>query len=253
MASVPKLPKSLRQASTLMPTVVAGPVPGTRITEAYARLVARDAYFWAWPMMNIYNRRQAFAKAPAPGIMNDLPFTPLNRLAMLSDYVEPAERWVACPNQDVVYGASVLALDESPVVVQVPDFGQRFWVYQVVDLRTDSFAEIGAMYATKPGFYLMVGPDWKGAIPDGITAVFRSKTQTGFVVPRVFQEDTPEDKNAVQSVINQIVVYPVAEFDGRMKTQDWKNIARFPSEASGSAETRWVFPERFFDELPSVL
>ena len=29
---------------------VPGPVPGTRITEAYARLLARDAYFWAWPM-----------------------------------------------------------------------------------------------------------------------------------------------------------------------------------------------------------
>jgi hypothetical protein len=26
------------------------------------------------------------------------------------------------------------------VVVQVPDFGTRFWVYQIVDLRTDSFA-----------------------------------------------------------------------------------------------------------------
>lgn len=258
MATAPKLPLSPRQAPTpisekAVAEVVAGPVPETRITEAYARLVARDAYFWAWPMVNIYNRRQAFSKAPAPGIMNDLPFAPLNRLAMLSDYVEPAERWVACPNQDVVYGASILALDESPAVVQVPDFGQRFWVYQVVDIRTDSFAEIGAMYGTKPGFYLMVGPDWKGAVPDGITDVFRAKTQTGFVVPRVFQDDTPEDKKAVQSVINQILVYPVAEFDDRMKTQDWKNITRFPSEASSSAETRWVIPERFFDELPAVL
>jgi hypothetical protein len=34
-----------------------GPVAGTRITEAYGRSVARDAYFWAWPMVNVYNRR----------------------------------------------------------------------------------------------------------------------------------------------------------------------------------------------------
>lgn len=108
-------------------------------------MLARDVYFWAWPMVNVYNRRLAFSKAPEPGIMNDLPFAPLNRLAMLSDYVAPAERWVACPNQDVVYGASIVALDQSPAVVQVPDFGKRFWVYQVVDLRTDSFADIGAM------------------------------------------------------------------------------------------------------------
>ena len=43
---------------------VPGPVPGTRITEAYARLLARDAYFCAWPMANIYNKRLAFGKAP---------------------------------------------------------------------------------------------------------------------------------------------------------------------------------------------
>src|SRR5262249_5542531 len=135
----------------------------TRITEPYARMVAREAYFWAWPMVNVYNKRLAFAQAPEPGLMGGvLPFAPLDRLAMLTDYIEPGERFVACPNQDVVYGGGPLALDVSPVVIQVPDFGTRFWVYQIVDLRTDSFADVGAMYGTKPGFYLLVGPNWKG-------------------------------------------------------------------------------------------
>ena len=77
---------------------------------------------------------------------------------MLTDYIDPEERSVACPNQDVVYGVGALALDISPVVIQVPDFGDRFWVYQVVDLRTDSFVQLGKMYGTTPGFYLLVGP-----------------------------------------------------------------------------------------------
>lgn len=216
-------------------------------------MLGRDTYFWAWPMVNVYNRRLAFSKAPEPGIMNDLPFAPLNRLAMLSDYVAPAERWVACPNQDVVYGAGIVALDQSPAVVQVPDFGTRFWVYQIVDLRTDSFADIGAMYGTKPGFYLLVGPDWKGTVPRGITRVFRAGSNTGMVIPRVFQDDTPEDKQAVQPLINRIDVYPLSEFDGKVKTVDWKNVRKYPTQASGAGETRWVFPERFFDELPAVL
>ena len=54
---------------------------------------------------------------------------------MLTDYVAPDERIVACPNQDVVYGSGSLGLEESPVVIQVPDFGDRFWVYQAVDLQ----------------------------------------------------------------------------------------------------------------------
>ncbi|RFM27356.1 DUF1254 domain-containing protein [Deminuibacter soli] len=233
-----------------------GPDTAMKITEAYARTVARDAYFWAWPMENIYNRRLAFKQAPRVGLMNGvIPFAPLNNLSMLHDYIQPQQRWVACPNQDVVYGAAIAALDETPVIVQVPDFGDRFWVYQVVDTRTDAFAQIGKMYGTQPGFYLLVGPTWNGVIPKGITRVFRSKTGTAFVVPRVFQDDTPEDRAAIQKTINGIDVYPLDKFDGQAKTQNWSALPSLasPVKNDASGETRWVFPDKFFDELPAVL
>jgi hypothetical protein len=207
-------------------------------------------------MVNIYNRRLAFKQAPEVGLMNGvLPFAPLNAMSMLHDYIDPSERWVACPNQDVVYGAGIAALDEGPVIVQVPDFHGRFWVYQVVDLRTDSFADLGVMYGSTPGFYLLVGPSWRGDPPKGITKVFRSTTNTAFVVPRVFQDDTPADKEAVQPLIAGIDMYPLTKFDGTMKRRDWRQIPtlRSPTGDSGQAETRWVFPEKFFDELPAVL
>lgn len=234
---------------------VPGPVSGTRITEEYARMVARQAYFWAWPMINVYNRRQTFKDLPEPGLMGGVvPVAPLNRLSMLSDYIEPQERMVACPNQDVVYGAASLGLDVEPVVIQVPDFGDRFWVYQVVDVRTDSFAELGKMYGTRPGFYLLVGPDWKGDVPEGIAGVFRSSTDTGFVIPRVFQDATDEDKRAVQPLINQIDMYPLSMFDGKLKQRDWSKQPRFPAQdTDGGAETAWVVPDKFVDELPLAL
>jgi len=40
-----------------------GPDGRVKITEEYAKHVGRDAYFWAWPMVNIYNRRVAAATA----------------------------------------------------------------------------------------------------------------------------------------------------------------------------------------------
>jgi hypothetical protein len=226
------------------------------ITQAYARMVARLAYVWAWPLVNIYNRRLAFAQSPKVGLMNGvLPFAPLNRLAMLSDYIRPEQRWVACPNQDVVYGAGIAALDQGPVVVQVPDFGERFWVFQVVDLRTESFARLGAMYGTRPGFYLLAGPDWLGSPPKGVTEVFRSDTNTAFVVPRVFQDDTAEDKETIQALIGAIDIYPLVEFDGSFKRHEWRALPSLgsPTGDDGSGETRWVLPETFFDQLPEVL
>jgi hypothetical protein len=172
---------------------------------------------------------------------------------MLTDYIEPEERSVACPNQDVVYGLSLLALDLSPVVVQVPDFGRRFWVYQIVDLRTDSFVQLGKMYATTPGFYLLVGPEWDGEVPKGITKVFRCPTSTGMAAPRVFQDDTAEDKRAIQSVLPGINMYPLSVFDGTAKTRDWANLPKGPTPPVRDEETQWVLPEKFVDVLPAVL
>jgi hypothetical protein len=217
-------------------------------------MVARDTYFWAWPMVNVYNRRLAMAQVPEPGLIGGvLPAAPLNRLGMLSDYVDPAERAVACPNQDVVYGLGLLALDKGPVVIQVPDYGDRFWVYQIVDLRTDSFAELGKMYGSTPGFYLLAGPAWNGEVPAGITKVFRSTTNTGVVIPRVFQSDDPEDKKTARAVTAGIDVYPLSEFDGKAKHRDWSTIPKFPKASAGAAETKWVVPEKFFDQILTVL
>lgn len=227
------------------------PVAGTKITEEYAGLVGRDAYFWAWPLVNVYIRRLIYERVPEIMISGVMPVAPLNRLAMLSDYILPEQRVITCPNQDVVYGVGGLALDLSPVVIQVPDFGDRFWVYQAVDLRTDSFADLGTMYGTTPGFYLFVGPNWQGDVPKGITKVFRASTHTGYVIPRVFQDDSPEDNKAVQSVTQQIMMYPLAEYDGKMKSRDWTKLLN--ASLGGEENDIGIAPDKFFDVLPLVL
>lgn len=230
-----------------------GPDARVKITEEYAKLVARDVYFWAWPMVNIYNRRLLFSKAKEQQYVGPSPQAPVNRFTMLTDYAPPEQRNVACANQDVVYGIGALALEISPVVIQVPDFGDRFWVYQIVDLRTDSFVQLGKMYNTTPGFYLLVGPDWQGETPKGITKVFRSSTNTGIVGPRIAQNDDPEDKAAIQKPLKQVLMYPLSEYDGKLKSIDWKKLPHLPSKTTSTGETKWVRPETFFDVLPIVL
>jgi len=90
-------------------------------------------------------------------------------------------------------------------------------------------------------------------VPKGITKVFRATSQTGAVFPRVFQDNTPQDKEAVQAAIDAIDVYPLADYDGTMKRHDWAKLPSFPTGSSGSGETRWVFPDTIFDQLPVVL
>ncbi|MFE2910824.1 DUF1254 domain-containing protein [Kitasatospora indigofera] len=226
------------------------------MTTDYLRTTGRFAYLWGWPLVNMHNRLTIMEQVPAPGLLGGIvPAGPPGSLGMLHDYVAPQERVVACPNQDVVYGLGVLDARRGPSVVQVPDFGGRFWVYQVVDQRTESFAHLGAMYATEPGCYLLAPAGWDGQVPDGIAGVFRFDTRIAACIPRVFMNDTDEDRAAVQPLLDQIMAYPLAEFTGRPRTTDWSEAPSFPAgEATGGEhETRWVDPETFFDLLPAVL
>lgn len=231
------------------------PASGVLMHPGYAKAIARAAYVWGWPMVNMLNRRATITQAPFAGLLNGvLPAAPRGQLAMLSDYIEPSETFVTCPNQDVVYGLGFFSLDDEPVVLQVPNFGDRFWVYALYDARTDQFGQIGKPYGTKPGFYLLVGPNWQGQVPDGICEVFRSPTELANVIPRIFMDDTEEDRVAIQSVISQIVAYPLIAFDRRMKSYNWREAKTIEApDSKGAGEHKWVVPEKFFDQLGTVL
>lgn len=242
--------------TTVRKGVPAGPMANTILTDEYVKHIGTLAYLWGWPMTNIHNRKVMFDKLPGPLYKGGVvPLSPPNQLCMLTDYIKPGEKDVTCPNQDVVYGFGLTDFSKGDaLVIQVPDFGDRFWVYQVCNQRTDGYASLGKMYGTKPGFYLLAGSKWNGKVPDGITAVFKCDTDLGVVIPRVFQTDDPVDKKAVQPIIQKILMYSLSEFDGKVKTKDWTKIPVLPAEASTSnEETKWVKPEVFFDELPVIL
>lgn len=235
-------------------TEVPGLPTGTVITASSATVIAQDTYLWGWPMVNAFNRRTSFSRAPEPGLMGGiLPAAPTGYISMLTDYISPGQHWIAHPNQDVVYGFGYGATDDDPMVLQVPDFADRFWVYALYDARSEEFSRLGKQYGTRPGNYLVVGPNWKGTVPEGITQVIRAPTELVAVGPRAFMDDSAEDRQAIQPVLNQVVVYPLSQYTGKTITKDWKATPHFPAAQKTSAEVRWVDPQTFFDQLPDVL
>jgi hypothetical protein len=236
---------------------VSGPAPGP-MTTAYVQMVGRMAYLWGWPLIYVYNQRNQLTKVPEPLLFNGaVPVAPMNNLSMLTGYVKPAETLIADPNQDVVYGLGFLSLEKEPVILQAPDFGKRFWTLPIYDGRTDQISQLGLQYDTKPGFYMIVGPNWKGETPAGINGVVRSSTDFAAIMPRIFMDDTPEDHAAIQPALTQIVMYPLSQFDGKMKTKDWSKLPQvtrkgIPARYS-TTQPPWVDPATFFDELPIVM
>ena len=217
------------------------------------RCTAREAYVWGWALVYLHQCRLALERVPAPGRCGGIPVAPVNRLAMLTDIIRPRTTVVPCANQDVIYGFGMFDLAADAVVIQIPDFGNRFWLYQLGDHRTDAFARVGQMHGTQPGCYLVVGPDWNGGVPAGIAGVFRCPTRYGYCLPRVHVNGTEEDRLAAQPAVNQIVAYPLAEFDGAPRTHDWSRSRWLPNLASRGRYQGGVSPEAFFEALPEVL
>jgi hypothetical protein len=84
-----------------------------------------------------------------------------------------------------VYGAGFFSLDKEQILFQVPDFSNRSWVYALYDARPDEFSEIRKQYDTKPGFYLMVGPNWAAKALATIASAVRSSTNVVLAALRV--------------------------------------------------------------------
>lgn len=236
---------------------IAAPLMGSVMHPGYAMAVGRKAYIWGWPLVNMRNRSAGLTQTRQPGrLYGVLPVAPMGRIAMLNSFIDPGQTVLACPNHDVVQGLGFFSLDKEAVVAQVPDFGGRYWTYALHDARTDQFGKLGKQYGTKPGFYLLVGPKWNGKTPDGIAAVIRAPTPLASAMPAVYMDGTPEDRRAIQPLINQIVFYPLNEYDGRMKTADWSALPSLsgPRLKDGhGGEVRWVVPSQFFSELGEVL
>ena len=104
------------------PADVPSPPPGTAMSTPYVQMVGRMAYLWGYALVNSHNRRAGFAyvtgqNGNVAGLNGGVvPMAPVNQSAMLTDYVDPSQTFVTCPNQDVVYGAGYYALDKEPVV-----------------------------------------------------------------------------------------------------------------------------------------
>src|SRR5262245_42929661 len=90
-------------------------------SDAALRDAARQAYFWAWPMVYVRNCHASLSWLKSSGISGGAPVAPPNRLCMLTDRVKSNMTAVACPNPDVIYGFGILDLRDAPVILQVPN------------------------------------------------------------------------------------------------------------------------------------
>ena len=153
---------------------VEAPVPKDYSME---KGIAKDAYIYGFPIVDNYRILYSFfvnkEDSQYKGEWNTIINT--DRVAT------PEDTAMQTPNSDTPYSHLGLDLRTEPIVITVPKMdAKRYWSIQFIDLYTHNFAYVGTRTTGNDGgHFMIVGPDWKGETPKGITKVIQSETQLG--------------------------------------------------------------------------
>jgi hypothetical protein len=145
--------------------------PNTAVTPDQSKTtidpkLVEDAYVWGLPIVTMYR----YYKLMGPQVNG------LNQLAHNRKLSVPGQ-FSGGPNRDGLYSFGWFDLNDEPFIVSLPDFGDRYFIWQMTDMYEHNFANIGVLReggkeAYSQGYtFAMVGPNWQGELPDGIDAV----------------------------------------------------------------------------------
>ncbi len=179
---------------------------------------AVQTYLWAQPALNMYGMKEGSERAFGKGY---------NILPIFKERLN-ARTLITTPNSDVIYALGYLDLaEDGPMVIEVPpglqgildDFFQRpIESVGPINGRTWS-GDVGlpGPDAGKGGKYLILPPDYKGAVPPGYFT-YRSRTYGVFVFWRGFFKDPKQLAEPVR-VMEQTRIYPLGKKDSAKKMQ----------------------------------
>ncbi|WP_322033876.1 DUF1254 domain-containing protein [Paraburkholderia sp. J76] len=188
-------------------------VPGhATLTPAQARLIARDAYVYGFPLVDNYRVLHTyFSNSAHPEFK-----APWNRLHNEARVYTHEDTVYPTPNSDTPYSQLGADLRAEPLVITVPKVDEgRYYSLQFVDLNTFNFAYVGSRATGNgAGRYLLAGPAWQGETPPGIDRVIRSETQLAFVFFRT-QLFGPADIENVKAVQAGYAVETLSAWLGR--------------------------------------
>jgi len=157
------------------------------------------AFLYAFPLYEIARTGQN--RAAQPG---------LNRLGHRAVLADHTMRAITAPNNDTIYSSGQLELSGSPIEVIAPTDTQRYFNITFMDAFTDNFAGIGTRLTKgQGGKFWIVGPQWQGAAPAGVT-VLQASTNDVWMLARIVV-DGPADLAAARALQQQITIRQVVE------------------------------------------
>jgi hypothetical protein len=132
--------------------------------EAYD--IGLDAYIYFYPLVTMDITRRQMTSVEAGKIEGS---GPMNSFSHASAFPSADFKTVVRPNFDTLYSSAWLNLNGGPVIVSVPDTEGRYYLLQMLDMWTDTFASPDKRTTgTKAGNFAIVPQCWNGTLPEGV-------------------------------------------------------------------------------------
>lgn len=169
--------------------------------------IAIEAYLYAYPLLVMDVTRQVTTNASTAiaGSLN----APVNQFAHMRAFPDATFTDVVRANADTLYSSLWFDVRREPLVIHVPDSGGRYYLLPMLDMWTDVFASPGKRTTgTATQTFAIVGPQWKGRIPQGID-IIRAPTATGWMIGRT-QTDGTSDFASVHKFQDELTATPLS-------------------------------------------
>jgi len=167
-------------------------MPASRVSAQELHDIAVDAYVYAYPLVMMEMARRAATNVAAPVDGR----APVNQFGHRTAFPTAGMDKAAWPNTDTLYSSLWFDVVAEPLIVQIPDAGERYYTLSMLDMWTDVFDSRGPRTSGRGAqTFAIVGPSWQGVLPAGVSAV-RSPTAQGWLIGQV-QTAGPADYAAV--------------------------------------------------------
>ena len=124
----------------------------------------------------------------------------------------PAYAVFTTPNADTLYSNAWLTLSAGPVLLEIPEFGDRYFTVSLLDQYSNAVNLSTRTVGGAGGRYLIANGDWDGEVPES-TELFRVATPHMWVLVRIFcgSEEDPRIVHELQDRLRIIPANPEPE------------------------------------------
>ena len=218
------------------------------LTPGQAKALAEDAYVFGFPLVYIETQIDVLTHVTKPEGAR----SPINQFAHYREFPDAANKTVVGLNVDTLYSLAQLDLSQEPLVLSVPQMGERFWIMQLVDGWNNVPNAPGSRsVGGKGGDFAIVGPGWQGELPAAVTEL-RMPTSIAIVGGRTYTAG-PDDYAAVHALQDQYELVPLSAWGSDYTPPDEVPLKPGVEESPVGTQVMALSPEAFFNRLNTLL